>query len=86
MTASQYGLPVKTYLCAAIGMMPNDIDKMTTLENDLLKLQETWIPLSSSHTQSGSSDGGRPEKSDTEVSESGEVSRDNDSNSSDNRL
>lgn len=49
---------------------------MNLLENTILGLPEKMIPLSSSYTQSGSSDdGGRPTIPDDELSDSGERSR-----------
>ena len=63
---------------------PLETEGLTFLENDLLGLHEKWIPLNSSYTQSGSTttedEGGRPEVDDTELSETGQSTRENDSN------
>ena len=48
---------------------------MQILENDILGLPDKMIPLSSSYTQSGNDEGGRPEVPDDELSGSGERSR-----------
>lgn len=55
----QYGLPVKGLCCAALGLSPAEILSVTTLENDILKLTDSFIPLVSSNTQSSDA-GGRP--------------------------
>ena len=46
------------------------------LENDVLDLKNKFIPVSTSHTQSGSDTGGAPTKDDGEISDDGESSRD----------
>ena len=50
---------------------------MNMLENDILGMPDKMIPLSSSYTQASNEDdeGGRPKKSDDELSDSGERSR-----------
>lgn len=85
MKASQFGLPVKLQLCAAMGLMPGDVIRLTTLENDLLKLHENWIPLSSSFTQS-SDEAGREKLSDEDLSDEGERTRENGGNEEGNRV
>lgn len=73
---SQFGVPVKTHLCSAVGLNPSEMMGLSILENDVLQLHEKWIPLSSSHTQSGTADdGGRPEKDPKELTDSGEQTR-----------
>lgn len=67
-------------------MMPgvdfDDFVAQTLYEQQDLKLYETIVPPATSYTQSSSEDdtGGRPEKQDTELSEEGERTRDNDKN------
>ena len=46
------GVPVKSHLCATVGLEPIEMMNMAYLENDLLKMHEEFIPLQSSHTQS----------------------------------
>ena len=47
---AQYGVPVKSFLSASVGLDPIEVMNMSYLENDLLKMHEEWIPLMSSHT------------------------------------
>lgn len=79
--AGQYGVPVKLHLSSALGVSPTDLPGLTLLENEALNLHENWIPLSSSHTATSDEEAGRPESDDTELTESGEKTRSNDSNS-----
>ncbi|WP_460284850.1 hypothetical protein [Clostridium botulinum] len=86
---AQYGLPVKTNLCSLVGLSPVDMQINTWLENDVLKLHENWLPLNSSHTQTNEADDGnkkigKPKKDIDELQETGEQTRENDSNN--NRL
>jgi hypothetical protein len=54
---------------------------MCFLENEVLGLIDQFIPLQSTHTQSlTDNSGGAPTKTDTNISESGEKTRENDSN------
>lgn len=75
---AQYGLPVKLEIAATMGFTPLDVINKATIENDILGLHELFIPLMSSHTQSGNAEskGGAPTKSDDELSDSGQVNRD----------
>lgn len=75
---AQYGLPVKASLASACGISPLMERGMSFLENEVLKLHDEWIPLSSSHTESG--DNGKPENDESDLSESAQQTRDNDSN------
>ena len=74
--ACQYGIPLVSYYCASQGLGQAEMDSMNYLENEILDIKSTFIPLQSSATQSSSaSEGGAPEKELTELSESGESSR-----------
>lgn len=81
---AQYGLPVKMALCACLGISPSAVVSMNYLEEAVLGLSSSFIPLASSHTQSGDSDpqneGGRPEKKDDELTEKGEAQRESEDN------
>lgn len=79
--AATYGLPVKSIYSATMGLTPSTISGMTYLENDILKLKENFIPLSSTHTQSNESEG-RPTAEDEgrELSDEGENTREKGSN------
>lgn len=59
-----YLLPV-----VALGLSQRDIVNLKELENDVLKLGEKLIPLSSSYTQSGDNPTGRPKLDDSEKAE-----------------
>ncbi|MEM4995008.1 hypothetical protein WKH56_20800 [Priestia sp. SB1] len=79
--AATLGLPTKIALGASLGLSPSDMSSLTYLENDILNLNETLVPLQSSHTQSGkSNEGGAPVKSDNDITESGQKTRDNEGN------
>ncbi len=78
--AAQYGVPVKTYLSSAMNVTPSEMVSLTILENDILGLHKNWIPLNSSHTQSGTGEDGRPTESEEDLGESGQQTRDNSSN------
>lgn len=68
------GLPVKMMAVAVLGLSPSAMLNMTFLENDVLNLHETLVPLQSSHTQNGK-DGGAPKKPDDKLSTEGIKSR-----------
>ena len=59
-----YLLPV-----VALGLSQRDIVNLKELENDVLKLGEKLIPLSSSYTQSSDNPSGRPKLDDSEKAE-----------------
>lgn len=77
--AAQFGVPVKLEIGAALGLSPLDVINKAVLENDILGLNELFIPLQSSHTQNNdpTNTGGAPEKSDDDISASTEVNRNN---------
>ena len=60
----------------------------TVLENTILSdIFASWQPLRSSYTESSSDDeGGRPMMDETDIAESTDTQRQNDSNSTDNRI
>ena len=81
--AATLGVPTKMSLAEVTNQSsPLEISGLTFLENDILELHEKWIPLSTSYTQSATEEdeGGRPEVDDTELSETGESTRENDGN------
>ncbi|WP_202630040.1 hypothetical protein [Clostridium botulinum] len=82
---AQYGIPVKTNLCSLVGLSPIDMQINTWLENDVLKLHENWLPLNSSHTQTNEPNSedkkaGKPQTNAEDLQETGEQTRENDSN------
>ncbi len=77
MTAGTFGFPVKSIIAAASGLTPSALMNMSFLENDVLGLQDTMIPLQSAHTM-GDEDGtnGAPKKSSSKLTNEGLKSRD----------
>lgn len=76
---SQASLPTKTMLVGALGIEPMEMLGLETLENEVLKCSEKWLPLQSSYTQSGK-DSGRPLLDDGDISPSGQQTREIDGN------
>ena len=78
--ACQYGLPFISMYAASQGLGQAELDCMNYLENDILGLIDKFRPLRSSATQTDSEGGesGAPEKDIGDLSDSGEVSREND--------
>lgn len=76
MTAGEFGFPVKSVIAASIGLTPSALMNMSFLENEVLGLQDTMIPLQSAHTQSGDEEGGAPKKANGKLSSEGLKSRD----------
>ena len=78
--AMNYGIGESHYM-AALGIPQFDIDGIKFIENEILKLNEILKPLKTASTQSsGDSDSGRPLADETDLEESGESTRDNDTN------
>ena len=79
---AQYGLPTVAHLGSLIGINQSDLMAFNFIENEILDVQNTFIPLSSSHTQTtdSSENNGRPTAEDSELTESGANTRENGSN------
>ena len=78
-TAATLGVPgSKLAYAATIGLPQSDMEGMAFVENNMMNVEDTWIPLKTSYTQS-TGEAGRPEST-GDVSESTERGRDNDSN------
>lgn len=76
--ACQFGVPLVSYYCASQGLGQAEMDCMNFLENEILDIKSTFIPLQSSTTQSSSAqsdEGGSPEKDTDDLTDSGEQSR-----------
>lgn len=85
---AQASVPNKEKLCAACGISSPAVIGNILHEGKMFKdIFDLLTPLQSSYTTSGnqSSDGGRPTKDDDDLSASGETTRENDTNSPDNR-
>lgn len=86
--SAQYGLPVKLMLCSVLGISPSSVKNMAYVENTFLNLVEDFVPLQSSHTQSGTPSGattgkdskGRPKANPDKLSPKGEEQQARDDN------
>lgn len=76
-SAAEYGLPVKMELMSALGYSPLEAIGTDWLETKLgLATTKFATPLKSSHTTSGSAEGGAPTKDDDELSDEGADTKD----------
>ena len=87
---AQVSVPNKARLLAADGINPAKLLGNSLLENNILgDVFDSWRPLSTSFTQSGSSDvtdkGGRPEMSEDNLTDAGIQTREDDENNKANR-
>ncbi len=76
-------------LCSVSGISPAAMLGNTMAENIIFKdIFDSWSPLHSSYTESNNSsnEGGRPNKSETEISDITQNTHDNDGNDPDNRI
>lgn len=77
---AQYGIPNKIAIATLNGFSPLEVMSNHVLENEILDLANTWVPLSNSFTTSGGTvgtdpiEGGRP-TSETPISDEGEKSK-----------
>lgn len=72
----------KSHYLAVLGIPQYDVDGLTYLENDVLELDSKLTPLVNSHNASSEElSAGRPTAEDDELTDSGEATRDNDTNS-----
>ena len=79
--AASLGLPVKSQYAALLGMSPLEEYSMAYLENNILKLQDSWMhPLQSSYTQTGDKESGGQTKDVKDLTDEGDKSRDGDKN------
>lgn len=86
---AEASIPNKSRLCSANGISPVAMIGNSFMENNVLSdIFESWQPLKSSYTQSGSSEnkGGRPQLDETDLSKQGEQTRNNDDNLEGNRI
>ena len=71
-----YGFVSALAINSLNGFSELDTLALNYLEKDVLKLNEKFVPLATASTQSGNSEGGAPEKSDTEISDEGSKTKD----------
>lgn len=74
------GVPFKLAVAAIDGYTPLEILSLDYLENSVLKLHETWIPFKTSYTLSGENGNGAPIKDDSELTDEGADTRDEEKN------
>ncbi|OPH47614.1 hypothetical protein BC351_10515 [Paenibacillus ferrarius] len=82
--AANFGFP-KLLVACALGITPQQLVNLSNFESSL-GLENIMKPLISSHTLSGDKEGGASKKSDKDITDEGQKSRDNGSNESDNRV
>lgn len=75
--SGQNGVPVKLALAALDGFNPLETISLDFLENDVLKLHETWIPFQTSYTLSSD---GTQEKDDDDMTDEGLATKEEDKN------
>lgn len=75
-----YGFVSSLAINSLNGFSELDTLALNHLENDILKLNEKFIPLHTASTQSGNNETGAPEKSNTEISDEGSETRDKSKN------
>ena len=74
-------MPNKLTLCASIGADPLQTLSAAYVENTILGLQEQFVPLQTSYTQSNTAnEGGRPEKDVSDLGDAGMQTRDGNQN------
>lgn len=66
--SGQNGVPVKLSVAALDGFTPLETINLDYLENRLLKLHETWVPFSTSYTQTSDT---KPEKDPEDLTDEG---------------
>lgn len=76
--AAAFGIGKSQY-AAALGIPQCDLEGLTYIENQIIPFDKL-TPLRSSYTSNGNEDGGRPLSEDSDLGDSGEATRDNDTN------
>lgn len=71
-----YGFVSALAINSLNGFSELDTLSLNFLERDILQLDQKFVPLQTASTQSGTSESGAPEKSDTELTDSGDETRD----------
>lgn len=86
--ACQYGIPMVSYFCASQGLSQSELDCMNFLENEVIDIKNTFIPLRNSTNSpteetnvedDEDGDPGRPPVEDGDLTDSGEQSREDSS-------
>lgn len=79
-SSAQVSIPVAQIIPILLGFDMSDIDDMNSMQDIIFDIQNSWKPLASSYTTSNTNDeGGRPKNEDG-ISNSGDQTRQNDSN------
>lgn len=74
-----YGIG-KSYYAAALGINQVDIAALDYIEDNMIDIDNILTPLKSTHTMSSSDTAGRPQKDDTELTDSGTQTREGSEN------
>lgn len=84
---AQASCPVKGELMAAVGCTPLKMLGNAYVENDVLDLADSWVPMKTAYTQSADPEnaGGRPAMDENDISSITQNTRDNEGNDPDNR-
>jgi hypothetical protein len=77
--AGQSGAPIIPRWLASLDLTPSKVEGTFILQQKIFNFHENMIPLSSSYTQSGNGDAGRPEQN--KLTDAGEKTKDSDANS-----
>ena len=87
---AQASIPNKMKLCSACGISPTALIGNSYIESTIFKdIFDSWNPLKSSYTASSEdeqSQAGAPQKEDTELTQTGQQARDDETNDPDNRI
>lgn len=77
---SQYGyVGARTFVSSAMKVTQNQFSGLAFMENEIYSMRENMYPVSSSYTMSGD-EGGKTEKKDEDLTESGQQTRDDTTN------
>lgn len=77
MNSAEYGFPNALAYGTTLGLSELDTLSLNHLEKDILNLTERFVPLQSSHTQSGDGEVGQGAPTKDEVTDEGDRSREN---------
>ena len=80
---SQMSVPVAQIIPLLLGFEITDIDDLSSMQEIIFEIYDKWKPLASSFTSSNADvtdKGGKPKSDDSKISESGQQTRNNESN------
>lgn len=83
--ASMAGVPCKMRYASAIGLSPSSVVHNEYLENSVLGVVQTWLPLQSAYQTNVNDQGGNPGNADDNLTDGGEDARNRGTNDPENR-